>query len=65
MNNHGQFIIPIMKRLPHRGQQLAVAKACDAAILFGILEYLRGNESLRLPQETLQAMYDAKIAELD
>lgn len=65
MNDHAQFMEPVLKKFPRYQDSVLIAKACDAAILFGVLEYLNGNESLKVPREQLQALYDGKIAELN
>jgi hypothetical protein len=65
MNNHGQFMEPVLKKFPRYQDSVLIAKACDAAILFGVLEYLNGNDSLKVPKDQLQALYEGKIAELN
>jgi len=64
MNNHSQFIRPAIKGL-NKKAAIKVGIALDAAIIFGILEYLGGNESVRLPQDDLQKLYDEKIQRLE
>ena len=63
MNNHSDFCLPAMTGL-NKKAAIKVGIALDAAIVFGILEYMNGNASLCLPKEELQRMYDAKITKL-
>jgi hypothetical protein len=62
-NNHSQFCGPAIKGL-NKKAAIKVGIALDCAIMFGILEYISGNESLRLPKEELQKLYDEKIQRL-
>ena len=64
MNKHSQFCLPAIKDL-NRKAAIKVGIALDCAIMFGILEYLGGNESLRLPPDELQKLYDEKIRKLE
>jgi hypothetical protein len=57
------FCAPAMRDLsPKQAQHVGIA--LDCAILFGVLEYIEGNESLRVSKEVLQRTYDEKIARL-
>jgi hypothetical protein len=58
-NNHADFCAPVLNTLNSK-----VGIALDAAIIFGVMEYITGNESLRLPLEELQKLYDEKIKRL-
>lgn len=63
-NNHHQFARPAISGL-NKKAAIKVGIALDCAIIFGILEYVSGNPSLRIPQEDLQKLYDEKIARLE
>jgi hypothetical protein len=62
-NYHGDFVLPAIKN-QDKLNALKIALACDCAILFGVIEYIGGNESLRLPRDELQGAYDSKLKRL-
>jgi hypothetical protein len=63
MRNHGDFCAPAIKGL-NKKAAIKVGIALDVAILFGVLEYIEGNESLRLPPERLKEIYQEKLERL-
>jgi hypothetical protein len=64
MRNFGKdFCLPATKNL-NKKNACVVGIALDAAILFGILEYIDGNAWSKLSKETLQELYDEKVARL-
>lgn len=63
MNNHSDFCMPAIQGL-NKKAAIKVGIALDCAILFGVLEYASGNESLRLPIDQIQKMYEEKLEKL-
>lgn len=62
-NKHADFCMPAIKGL-NKKAAIKVGIALDCAIMFGVLEYIAGNESLRLPPERLQEIYNEKLERL-
>ena len=60
MNNHVDFCKLATNGL-NKKAAIKVGIALDAAILFGILEYTSGNESLCMPLDKMQKLYDEKL----
>lgn len=57
------FAGPVIADL-NKKNAIRVGIALDCAILFGVLEYIDGNESLKINRDVLQRSYDEKVARL-
>lgn len=62
--NRTDFCAAAMKGL-NRKEARRVGIALDCAIMFGIMEYMDGNESLHMKREAMQQVYDFKLAMLE